>query len=156
MRIKDSPSGFGMDSQATRFTLQNPFDSFIYYNGCLFPLELKSTQSTSMSIQREKADKGKMIKLAQITGLMDASVHPGVYAGFLLDFRGSENTYFLGISDFIRFLDYTQKRSINESDVIAHRGLPVEKQKKKIHYKYDVLGLLHKISEQSNGIGGII
>jgi recombination protein U len=148
MRIKDSPSSFGMDSAATRFTLQNPFDGFIFYDGCFFPLELKSTQSSSMSIQRDKSEKSKMIKLCQIDGLQSASVYDGVYAGFLMDFRGSESTFYFAVSDFVRFLNATDKKSINEKDVIEYGGIIIQKQKKKIHYKYDVLGLLSRITER--------
>jgi penicillin-binding protein-related factor A (putative recombinase) len=89
-----------------------------------------------------------MIKLAQIEGLMSASNYDGVYAGFLMDFRGSGNTYYLAVSDFIRFLDATDKKSINEKDVTEYGGIVVLKQKKKVHYKYDVLGLLCNITER--------
>ena len=65
LRLKDNPSSFGKDSSFVRFTLNNPFDCLVFYNGFLFPLELKSTSSKSISIQTKKEDKGKMIQINQ-------------------------------------------------------------------------------------------
>jgi len=145
VRIKDSPSSFSQDSGSVRFTLNNPYDSFIFYNGRLFPIELKSTQGTSISIQRDKSEKGKMIKLHQIEGLFKASLYDGIKAGFLFDFRSSEHTYWLDIVDFKRFIDSCEKKSINENDVINFGGVKINKRKKKIHYVYEVLELLKVI-----------
>lgn len=149
-RIKDSASAFGQDSNMTRFSLNNPYDTFLFYNGNLFTIELKSTKSTSVNIQRNKTEKGKMIKLHQIEGLTNASNYDGIYSGFLIDFRDTENTYFLNIKDFNLFLMESDKKSINEKDVITYNGLLVDKVKKKVNYKYDVLKLLETIKGETN------
>lgn len=144
-RIKDSTASFGMDSTSTRFTLNNPYDTFIFYNYRLFTIELKSTKASSVSIQKDKSEKGKMIKINQIEGLLEASKYDGIYSGFLIDFRSSNNTYFLNIIDFKNFIDNSDKKSINEKDVIGLNSIIVKKEKKRIHYKYDVIDLLEKI-----------
>ena len=59
--------------------------TFVFYERTLFPLELKSTKSSSFSFQREKEKKKvKILKLSQIEGLTEASKYNGVYAGLYL------------------------------------------------------------------------
>ena len=147
LRLKDNPSSFGQDSSFVRFTLNNPYDCFIFYNRFLFPMELKSTQSTSISIQREKNKKGKMIKLHQIQGLTEANEFDGIFAGFVFDFRETENTYWIDINDFNVFLSETDKKSINEKDIIKYKGIVVSKTKKKVNFSYNLQELVQRISE---------
>lgn len=150
MRIKDSPSSFGADSSYVRFTLNNPYDAFCFYKNHLFPFELKTTKNKSVSIQREKSEKGKMIKLHQIVGLTEANQYKGCHGGFLFHFSDVENkendkTYWLSISDFNKFLDTSDKKSINMKDIIDLGAIEVSKKLKKVHYKYEVLELLDNI-----------
>ena len=102
VRLKDSPSSFGQDSSKVRFTANNPYDNFCFYERTLFPLELKSTKSTSFSFQRDKKEKSKNIKLSQIEGLTEASKYNGVYAGFVFNFDKGE-TVWMDIKDFNDF-----------------------------------------------------
>ena len=127
LRLKDNPSSFGKDSSFVRFTLNNPFDCLVFYNGFLFPLELKSTSSKSISIQIDKKEKGKMIKINQIEGLSKSNKYDFIYSGFLFDFRESEKTFWMGIEDFLKFQEENNKKSINEKDIIKYNGLEVEK-----------------------------
>ena len=142
LRLKDSPSSFGQDSTYVRFTLNNPYDCFIFYNHFLFPMELKSTESTSISIQRNKEEKGKMIKINQINGLSESNKYNGVFAGFVFDFRSTTNTYWLSIDNFNLFLYENDKKSINEKDIIKYKGIKIEKEKKRVKYIYRIDKLL--------------
>ena len=144
-RIKDTPSSFGKDSLSVRFTLNNPYDCFIFYNCFLFPMELKSTELNSISIQRNKEEKGKMIKTNQIKGLSDADKYDGIYPGFVFDFRLSGKTYWLSIKNFNLFLLENTKKSINEKDVIKYKGIDISKTKKIKKYVYDIESLLLNI-----------
>jgi penicillin-binding protein-related factor A (putative recombinase) len=148
IRIKDSASSFGRDSGMTRFTLKNPYDQFIFYNGYLLPMELKSTKGTSISIHTNKADKGKMIKQHQIQYLEIASGYTKVYPGFIFDYRESGNTYFMYIKDFTTFSNDTDKKSINEVDILKYNGILISKVKKKVHYRYDIKLLIDKLIER--------
>jgi penicillin-binding protein-related factor A (putative recombinase) len=150
-RLKDSPSSFGQDSTFVRFTLNNPYDAFIFYNRFLFPMELKSTELTSISIQRDKGEKGKMIKHHQIEGLTEANKYEGIFSGFVFDFRNTGNTYWFGIENFTQFLSETTKKSINEKDVIEYGGILVDKTKKKVKYTYNIKELLNRIVVVKNG-----
>lgn len=144
LRIKDSPSSFGQDSKFVRFTLKSPYDCFAFYKRTLFPMELKSTKNNSISIQRDKKEKGKMIKLNQIEGLTDCKNFDGIYPGFIFDFRKT-NVYWMHISDFNKFINNSNKKSINEKDVIEYNGILINKHIKRTNYIYDVEKLLNDI-----------
>lgn len=145
LRLKDNPSSFGKDSSFVRFTLNNPFDCLVFYNGFLFPLELKSTSSKSISIQTKKEEKGKMIKINQIEGLSKSNKYENIFSGFLFDFRESEKTFWMGINDFLKFQEENNKKSINEKDIIKYNAIEVEKGKKKTRYVFSVKKLIEDV-----------
>lgn len=145
LRLKDNPSSFGKDSSFVRFTLNNPFDCLVFYNGFLFPLELKSTSSKSISIQTKKEEKGKMIKINQIEGLSKSNKYENIFSGFLFDFRESEKTFWMGINDFLKFQEENNKKSINEKDIIKYNAIEIEKEKKKTRYVFSVKKLIEDV-----------
>lgn len=145
LRLKDNPSSFGKDSSFVRFTLNNPFDCLVFYNGFLFPLELKSTSSKSISIQTKKEEKGKMIKINQIEGLSKSNKYENIFSGFLFDFRESEKTFWMGINDFLKFQEENNKKSINEKDIIKYNAIEVEKERKKTRYVFSVKKLIEDV-----------
>ena len=150
-RLRDSGSSFNPTQETgLRFSWQNDYDCFIFYKDSFFPIELKSTQGTSMSIQFTKEEKGKMIKLSQINGLMKAQKHEGVYAGFLLNFRKTEHTYWLSIKDFYLFYKFTNKKSINEKDIQENNGILIPQVKKRVRYTYDVKRMIEMIKGKYN------
>lgn len=153
VRIKDSATSFG-ESVITKFTPNNPYDSFMFYEGYLFPIELKSTKSTSVSIQTTKKQKGKMIKINQIKGLEYASTFSQIYAGFILDFRTSDKTYYLSIQDFLKFQSESNKKSINEKDIKEYNGIVLTKVMKVKYYRYKVRKLLKKIIKRGMIVDG--
>lgn len=144
-RLRDPASSFGGKQENLRFSITNDYDCFIYYNGNFFPFELKSTQGTSFSMQKTKEEHSKMIKLHQISGLAKASIHDGIYAGLILNFRDVEHTYWLDIKDFNRFNSNTIKKSINELDVIEYSGILIPQRLKKVKYTYDVNEMIRLI-----------
>jgi recombination protein U len=145
-RLKDPAQSFDTNNKNNlRFSLPNPYDCFIYQYPFFYPIELKSTQGTSMSIQFTKEEKGKMIKINQIQGLLKAQQHEGVYAGLLLNFRETEHTYWLGVNEFNQFYTTTTKKSINEKDIQEYKGILIPQRKKKVRYAYDVLKMIELI-----------
>lgn len=144
LRLKDSPASFGQDSSKVRFTADNPYDNFCFYERTLFPLELKSTKGTSFSFQRNKQEKGKNIKLSQIEGLTMASKYKDVYAGFVFNFANGE-TVWMNIKDFNDFYNNTTTKSINYQDILQYDCVHIEKHLKKVNYSYEVLKLLNDI-----------
>jgi penicillin-binding protein-related factor A (putative recombinase) len=146
-RLRDTASAFGGGSDFLRFSSQNHYDCFFYKYPSFYPCELKSNQGTSFSIQHTKEEKGKDIKLHQIEGLTVASQFPGIYAGLILNFRKTGNTYWLNIKDFNRFNELTEKKSINEKDVQEFGGIEIRSELKKVRYRYDINELIEKICE---------
>ena len=144
LRLKDSPSSFGQDSGYVRFTGDNPYDILMFYNGCLFPTELKNTKNTSFSVQKSKDEPKKMIKYNQIKGLIEASRYAGVYAGFLLNFEDGE-CYWVDIRNFVGFITQTEKKSVNEQDIIQMNPIEVTKRKLKVSYRYEIKELLDSL-----------
>lgn len=150
-RLRDPASSFNPSEETgLRFSWQNDYDCFIFYKDSFFPIELKSTQGTSMSIQFTKEEKGKMIKLNQINGLMKAQKHEGVYAGLVFNFRNIERTYWMCIKDFYLFYKFTNKKSINEKDIQENSGILIPQVKKRVRYTYDVKRMIEMIKGKYN------
>lgn len=118
-------------------------------------MELKFTQSTSFSIQRDKKEKPKMIKFSQIEGLTEANKYDNIYAGLLLNFgnrKTNENElYWISIEDFNRFLNDTDKKSINKKDVIEYNGIKCQSRLLKVRHRYEAKELFDIIIEQKEG-----
>jgi penicillin-binding protein-related factor A (putative recombinase) len=147
-RLRDTASAFGGGSDFLRFSSQNHYDCFLYKHPFFYPTELKSNQGTSFSIQHTKEEKGKDIKLHQIEGLTAASKFSGAYAGLILNFRKTGNTYWLDIRNFNRFNEGTEKKSINEKDVQEFGGIGIRSEIKRVRYKYFIGELIEKIQSE--------
>lgn len=145
-RIKDPAQSFS-HSDITRFSPPNEFDIILYKYPVMFALELKSTISHSISFATNNNDKGKSIKYSQINALYYASQF-NIKAGFLLNFRQAQSTYWIHISDFMSFYNNTDKKSINENDLKNNNGILIPQIIKKTHYIYDLLPILNTIKEE--------
>jgi penicillin-binding protein-related factor A (putative recombinase) len=141
-RIKDPAQSFNPNN-SLRFSLQNPYDCFMYSYPALFTLELKSTEGTSMTFYRDdfiEDDKKQtfMIKKNQILGLEESSNFKGIISGLVLNFRKTNHTYFWAIKDFIKGTKDLPKKSFNETDVINNNGYLFDQTLKRINYKYNI------------------
>ncbi len=155
-RLKDTDLTFNGNSVSS-FTPSNPCDYFLFGNvddnskGNLFAIECKSTKYNSMSIQTDPHDSNKMIKNSQMQSLIKLSFYDGIKAGFVLNFRDDDrnldDTYYISIRDFVRFLDETQKKSINKTDCEL-RAIKIDSKIKRTHYRYDVAKMIKDISEK--------
>lgn len=160
-KLKDSGSYFGNSGKdTTRFTISNDYDYFIFYK-CLFPLELKSSKENRFTIGNKfiiddmlnkdkfsnikKTWQNKQIKINQVVGLLKASNHNGIHAGFMFNFRKYEDTYWMNILDFMNFLSTSVKKSISKEDIIINNGILVKQELKRVHYRYNMTELLCRI-----------
>ena len=142
LRLNDSSLSW-QHEKTSRFTAENPYDFIMFCQPNLFCLELKSTCYSSISIQRLPEEKNKMIKLHQINSLTQSSLHEGVYAGFIFNFRDEEDinnddTYYMSIQDFNNFLVERDKKSINKLDVVQYGGIKLSQKIKRTRYTYDI------------------
>ncbi|MED0870412.1 hypothetical protein P4T23_15535 [Bacillus spizizenii] len=121
---------------------KNKYDCFLHFNGYLFPFELKSTKSKSISFSE------KIIKPQQIKYLKEATQYPNIIPGFLFQFREPNNkVYFVHIDDFLTYkniaekqLKHTYKNKVNKSSIpialCEEIGTEVRWMKKKVNYTY--------------------
>lgn len=65
-----------------------------------------------------------------------------------MNFRKTENTYYLDIDNFLRFMIDTDKKSINEKDVIEYGGLIIPSKKKRTRSSYDIEMLIEFIERR--------
>lgn len=109
------------------------------FNGSyLFCLELKSVAGKSISFERTDDDKGE-IHYHQIKSLKKFSEYKNVISGLLIDFRGTDNTWFLNIYEWDNLINSITKKSFNESDLISYsHPILISKKKLKVNYRYDV------------------
>ena len=151
-RIKDPAQSFG-GSGNTSFSPSNPYDYYMYSYPTFFALELK-TADKAMSFWRKNSENDPLkhtynIKRNQIEALQKASKHKGAIAGFFLNFRSEDKTYFLEINKFLDLVKSIDKKSINQMDV-SSCGVLIRQKKLKVHYRYDIQ---HFIKEVGVGKG---
>jgi len=148
IRLNDSSLSWEHE-KTSRFTAENPCDFLLYYSGKLFPLELKSTEYQSISIERERGKKA-MIKMHQWNSLSNFSLFEGVHPGFIFNFRekdsNQEETYFVIIQDFVNFMEESGKASINKTDVInLPNTIKIDQTLKRVNYIYHVKDMLDNL-----------
>ena len=109
----------------------------------MFCLELKTTNRAITYWSKEFENKEKkqsfQIKKNQIEGLHYANQFENVIAGFILNFRNVNKTYFLSINQFDEMESNLSKKSFNVDDVqnISNAYLILQKSKR-VRYTYDV------------------
>lgn len=115
-----------------------------------FCLELKSVAGESISFERDKKDKG-VIHYHQIEYLKSCLNFKNVIPGLIIDFRGTDNTWFLHIEEWDTLIDSITKKSFNESDLLSYSyPILISKKKLKVNYRYDV----DKFIQDTTKIGG--
>lgn len=135
-RPPDAAQSFDMSSKL-RFSQHSPCD-FMHFDGEIFyTLELK-TFSGSCSFERCKGDKG-IIHYYQIESLKKFYECKNVCSGLILDFRKTDNTYFLSINEWDNLANAISKKSFNEDDLLNYtHPILIDKKKLKINYRYNI------------------
>ena len=150
-RIKDTDTSYN-HTETSKYTHNNLCDYFMYYNGILYALELKSTCYKSIGFELDPKKPQKMIKSHQIEGLTKLIPYEGIVAGFVFNFRdedrGDEQTYFMRIEDFNEFVYNTDKKSINAGDIVIYGGILVENTKQRKWFTYNVDKMIEDIKEE--------
>lgn len=142
-RPPDAAQSFDM-SNKLRFSQHSPCD-FMIFSGkrnTFWTLELKSFEG-SCSFERSKEDKG-IIHYYQVESLKNFSTYENVCSGFILDFRKTDNTYFLMIDEWDQLIGSITKKSFNEDDLLKFcNPIKINKKKLKVHYRYDIEDFLN-------------
>lgn len=123
-RLRDSAQSYN-NSKSTKFAWDNECDFFIWdsKSHTFCAIECKSTKYKNMSVQLDKDDENKMVKLHQIESLKKISKYDGTISGLILNFRDEDNdnqrTYFIEINSFINMMKLIDKKSFNEIDLLT-------------------------------------
>ena len=119
-------------------------DYILHYNGTLFMTELKSSEKKYMTIERDKAGIIKKHQYEQMSRNENTNEHGLFVLQFLRD-TDDEITYAMKITDFMQFLNESDKSSINMLDVVQHGGIVVEQAVSRTRKHYNVQDVLDKL-----------
>lgn len=112
-----------------------------------FCLELKSVAGKSISFERTKNDKGE-IHYHQIEYLKSCLNYRNIIPGLIIDFRGTDNTWFLNIKEWDDLINSISKKSFNESDLISYlHPILISKKKLKVNYRYNIQRFIEDVTE---------
>ena len=147
-RPPDSAQGFDVGStNKLRFSRHSPCDLMVFdgTRNLFLTLELKTFQG-SCSFERDKNEKG-IVHYYQIKSLKDFARYNRVISGLVLDFRSSDNTYFLNINQWDDFISHIEKKSFNEKDLLEYASpILIHKEKLKVNYRYDLESFLNDVN----------
>ena len=135
LRLTDSAIGFDVAASTQRFAPKSPYDYVLYKKPMMYALELKSIGTTALSFE----GKTPTIKPHQLKNLRKAALH--CVAGFIINFRKSNNTYFLSIQAFDEITNYGMfgKKSISELDIVkSGKAVIIPSRIKKVRSSYDL------------------
>ena len=132
-RLKDA--GGWSNATNMRFTSSNPCDFIIFSeraggwsNGAMYKLELKSTLGKSLPFGNIKND--------QLTSLVESQCK-GVWAGFVVNFRDTNQTFRVLAGDVCEFIDNTDRKSI-PLGWFEKRALIIKQTLIRVRWRYDL------------------
>lgn len=125
LRLKDTVMHFKNDT--------NPCDMIVFYDGRFYMFELKSTQNTSLPFAN--------IHFHQFKDLEMADKVEGLHAGFLIEMRNYNETYYLPIKKALDFVENSGRKSFPISFLREH-GIKVEQTLKRTRYSFNMEKLI--------------
>lgn len=152
-RLNDNAASWSNGTN-TRFASTNECDFILFdcNSRTLNAVELKSTKSTltfwksDFDQNESKYKKHYNIKKNQILGLEKWKSNYPINCGFVFNFRNENNdTFYVGVDDFLDYTDKLKKKSIGINDVLNMNPIKIENYKLRTNYRYDIDGLLKKI-----------
>lgn len=153
LRLPDPPQAFNQNGgSGLRFSNKNPYDFLMYKYPFLYTIENKSKATNSLSFTLDDKLKNKDIKAHQIKGLYKSFTN-GAISGFLINFREDEETYFIHIVDFLKFVADTTKKSINKSDIKEYKGILIPQTKKIKKFNFDIEFLMNECESRYEEYG---
>ena len=126
-RFRDGTASWG-GGENTRFQQSNMCDCMIF-NGVLYLLELKSHKGKSIPFSA--------IRQNQVTELSKASTYQKVIAGFIVNFRDVEKTYFATAPKVEYFIAHEERKSI-PIVWFEENGTLIPQRKLRVNYRYGV------------------
>lgn len=145
-RLRDGTASFERHEKAenskVRFQATNICDFIAYIKGNMYLLELKSVgnKSFAFSLIRENQNKS----LSEID-------YKGVFAGYLINFRSDEKTYYIPVKSMKIIEDTVEKKSFNISDIEEKYKdivILISQTKKRTRYTYNIDNLKEIIQNE--------
>lgn len=130
-RFRDGTASWG-GGENTRFQQSNICDCMMF-NGILYLLELKSHKGKSLPFSA--------IRQNQITELSKASTYPKIIAGFIVNFRDVEKTFFVLAPKVEYFITHEERKSIPIA-WFEENGVIIPQKKLRVNYRYELDRLL--------------
>lgn len=145
-RPPDAAQSFNQSSNL-RFSQKSPCDYMMFDGNHFFCLELKTVAGKSISFERTKKDKGE-IHYHQIEYLKSCLSFKNIIPGLIIDFRGTDNTWFLHIKEWDGLINSIDKKSFNESDLLSYSyPILISKKKLKVNYRYNIQQFIDDVTE---------
>lgn len=132
-RFRDGTASWGGESENIRFQQSNISDCLMYLKPVLWLADLKSHKGKSIPFNCFREN--------QVKDLSKAMMHEGIKAGFIVNFRDIEETYFVKANDVEYYIAHSERKSI-PLDWCRENGIRIGQRLLKVHYRYDVEGLL--------------
>lgn len=132
-RLRDGTASYDRsENSKVRFQATNICDYISYIDGYMYLLELKSvgTKSFSFSLIRENQHKS----------LLEVD-YAGVFAGYVINFRSEEKTYYISAKSMKIIEDTVEKKSFNVNDIEEKYKdivILIDQNKKRTRYNYNI------------------
>ena len=120
-RYKDDTAGF--------YGVHNPADYRVYKYPYTYLIECKSIKGKSLPFAK--------IRDKQLEAMLKAVRFPGVYCGFIINFRELEETYWIPAVFVDQYIKNEKRKSI-PVDFCKRYGVLVPQRKKRVRYQYDL------------------
>ena len=120
-RYKDDTAGF--------HGVCNPADFRVYRYPLTFLIECKSHKGKSLPLAK--------IREGQLKAMLKAVAHPGVYGGYIINFRDLEETYYLSAQNVKDFMELGKRKSI-PVDFCRQCAIRIPQELKRTRYRYDL------------------
>lgn len=156
-RLKDSAATYYGGNENLSFSVDNICDFDVYRYPMHHYFELKTIETPSIPLTKIfgsfDRDKQKYHKLKHITDMAAAASYKGQTAHVVINYRGNVNrTFAVPASAVLEYMQ-TQTRKSIPWQWAALNGIEVEQHLLRIHWRYDVDGLLKKLEGDHAGNG---
>ena len=156
-RLQDSAATYYGGNENLSFSVDNICDFDVYRYPMHHYFELKTIETPSIPLTKIfgsfDRDKQKYHKLKHITDMAAAASYKGQTAHVVINYRGKVNrTFAVPASAVLEYMQ-TQTRKSIPWQWAALNGIEVEQHLLRIHWRYDVDGLLKKLEGDHAGNG---
>lgn len=155
-RLRDSGATYYGGGDNLRFSVDNLCDCIVYKYPCIYLFELKTCDTPSIPLQNilgaYDKDADRYRKAKHLIEMADAETFKGVGAFVVIYFRGNVNRTFAVSADKIYKLVYHS--DFNRKSIpwqwCEENGVEVGMKLRRVHYDYDVEGLLNALKKSDD------